>query len=105
MAVQQVLFPMDPKEFWDQMRSLIEEVISRKASGSAIGDDNNNISQRSLLKAKEVCELFQVSKPTLYQWMNEGKLKSIKIQSRRFFLQHDIDELIKASRSETSMAK
>ncbi len=104
MAVQQVLFPMDPREFWDQMRSLIEEVISRKTSGPATGDENN-ISQRALLKAKEVCELFQVSKPTLYQWMNEGKLKSIKIQSRRFFLKHDIDELIKSSRSETSMAK
>lgn len=41
--------------------------------------------QRSLLKASEVCAMFKISKPTLYNWMNHGKLPSIKIESRRFF--------------------
>jgi excisionase family DNA binding protein len=52
---------------------------------------------KKLLKTKEVCELFQVSKPTIYEWLKQGKLKSIKIGSRRYFLWQDIEELIQRS--------
>ena len=87
---------MDPNEFWSHLRTIIEEVINQK---------NNSISKLSsvenptpkLLKAKEVCELFRISKPTIYEWLKLGKLKSIKIESRRYFLWEDIEELIQKS--------
>lgn len=34
----------------------------------------------------EVCVIFQVSKPTIYDWIKNGKLKPYKIRSRVYFL-------------------
>ena len=89
----QMLFPMEPKEFWSHLKSIIEDVVNQNDS---ISKQNSlqGLPLKKLLKAKEVCELFQVSKPTIYEWMKQGKLKSIKIESRRYFLWEDIEDLI-----------
>jgi excisionase family DNA binding protein len=99
----QMLFPIEPNEFWRQMRGVIEEVMEQKNVAHPSPRPTDNPSQKPLLKAKEVCELFQVSKPTIYDWMNKGKLKSIKIRSRRYFLWKDIEELIRDSQSGTGI--
>jgi len=83
MAEVHILFPMEPKEFWKQLRAIADEVI---------------IQQPRLLKAKEVCAIFKISKPTLYEWMNKGKLPSLKIGFRRFFKSEDVDALIESSK-------
>jgi len=88
----QVLIPMEAEVFWDKMRSLIEEVIKERYMKSASSND-----APQLLKMKEVCELFQISKPTIYEWIRKGQLRSIKIESRRFFLVDDIQHLIRKS--------
>ena len=36
-----------------------------------------------------------VSKPTLYDWLRENKIKSFKIKSRRSFLRADIEAMIR----------
>ena len=100
----QMLFPIEPKEFWRQMKGVIQEVIEQKNVSHFSPQPTGNPSKRPLLKANEVCELFQVSKPTIYDWMNKGKLKSIKIRSRRYFLWQDIEELIRDSQSVTGMS-
>lgn len=43
---------------------------------------------------KEVCSLFQITKPTLYDWIKKGKLKPIHVSSRPYFLLKDIQELL-----------
>jgi excisionase family DNA binding protein len=48
-----------------------------------------------LFKLKEVCQMFHVSKPTLYKWMREGKLKTVKIDGLRFVNEEDLKELVK----------
>lgn len=95
----QMLLPMDPAEFWRHLKSIIEEVVEQKTSSISKDTLAENPPPKKLLKAKEVCELFQVSKPTVYEWLKQGKLKSIKIESRRYFLWQDIEELIKSSQS------
>lgn len=91
-----VLFPVEPEEFWRKMKKTIEDVLVEK---NIIPRSVENLAEApKLLKAKEVCELFQVSKPTIYDWMRKGQLHSIKIESRRFFLISDIEELIAKSR-------
>lgn len=90
----QILIPMEPKEFWSQLRSIVEEVIEQKYKN---GFSASWHAERPLLKAKEVCEILKVSKPTIYDWIKQGKLKSIKVESRRYFLWRDIEELIKES--------
>jgi len=94
----QILFPMDPEELLKKMKQMLEEILSQKNDQNGSINSNNFLQGKDLLKAKQVCDLFQVSKPTLYQWMKEGKLRSVKIQSRRFFLWKDIDELIQKNR-------
>lgn len=50
------------------------------------------------MKTSEVCALFKISKPTLYEWVNQGRLPSVKIESRRYFKKEDIDSLVERSR-------
>lgn len=46
------------------------------------------------LFAAEVCAIFKVTKPTIYDWIKHGKLKPYKIRSRVYFLWNDIQQLI-----------
>jgi excisionase family DNA binding protein len=93
----QMLFPMEPAEFWRHLKTIIEEVVDQKNSRISKQSSLQDSPLKKLLKTKEVCELFQVSKPTIYEWLKQGKLKSIKIGSRRYFLWQDIEELIQRS--------
>ena len=93
----QMLFPIEPAEFWSRLKTIIEEVVDQKNSSISKQTSVLDPPLKKLLKAKEVCELFQVSKPTIYEWLKQGKLKSIKIESRRYFLWQDIEELIQTS--------
>ena len=92
-----ILFPMEPKEFWKQLRAIVDEVIIQHDRKAPLNSINEN-SQPRLLKAKEVCAIFKITKPTVYDWMDKGKLPSIKIGSRRFFKSEDVDALIENSK-------
>ena len=89
-----MLFPIAPSEFWKQIKIIIEEVIAEKLNQQKIFQTNSHLPEKALLKASDVCEIFQVSKPTLYEWLKQKKLKSFKIKSRRYFNRADIDDLI-----------
>jgi len=90
----QMLVPMEPNAFWEQLRTIVTEVV---AEGKRLPPVDNHI-DRPLLKATEVCDILKVSKPTLYDWLKHGKIKSVKIQSRRYFHWNDVEELISASK-------
>jgi len=100
----QMLFPIEPKEFWRRLKAIVEEAVEQKGKNdpSIISDKR---ADRPLLKATDLCDIFKVSKPTIYDWLKQGKLKSIKIESRRYFLWQDIEELIKSSRPATAAKK
>jgi alpha-D-ribose 1-methylphosphonate 5-phosphate C-P lyase len=80
-----MLFPIAPAEFWKQIRTIIEEVVTEKLNQQTLSQTTSHLPEKTLLKATDVCEIFQVSKPTLYEWMKQNKLKSFKIKSRRYF--------------------
>lgn len=90
-----MLFPMAPGEFWKQIRTTIEEVVNEKLSQQVIQNPASHLPQKTLLKVSEVCEIFRVSKPTLYEWLKQKKLKSFKIKSRRYFSRVDIEAVIR----------
>jgi excisionase family DNA binding protein len=52
------------------------------------------LTYKPLYKIKEVCDFFQVTRPTLYDWIKDGKLKPYKIKSRVYFLHSDIQQLL-----------
>ncbi len=92
-----MLFPITPSEFWKQIRIIIEQVIAEKLSQQKISQSNSHLPKKALLKASDVCAIFQVSKPTLYEWLKQKKLKSFKIKSRRYFSREDIDAIIRGN--------
>jgi excisionase family DNA binding protein len=99
MSNVQMLFPMEPKEFWQKLKAIVEQVVIEHSNTVPLINAFDKNSQRPLLKASEVCAIFRISKPTLYEWMNLGKLPSIKIESRRYFLHEDVEKLIEQNRS------
>ena len=91
-----MLFPMNSTEFWKQIKTIMEEVVEQKLNASMRKEaPPSHLPEKALLKATEVCQIFQVSKPTLYEWMKQDKLKSFKIKSRRYFSRADIEAVIK----------
>lgn len=89
-----MMVPMSQTEFWDKMQTVMEKVVEAKFKTAPAPIPSSLIPEKALLKATEVCAIFQVSKPTLYEWMKQNKLSSFKIQSRRYFSRADIEALI-----------
>ncbi len=90
-----MLFPITPSEFWKQIRTTIEEVVTEKLSQPISPQTLSHLPEKALLKATDVCAIFQVSKPTLYAWLKQKRLKSFKIKSRRYFSRTDIEDVIR----------
>ncbi len=87
-----IFFPVAPNEFLKRIRLMMEEVVDAK-----IKQDHSipsELAEKTLLLPKEVCTILRVSKPTLYTWMKQGRLKSFKIKSRRYFARTDIEKII-----------
>ncbi len=95
-AVAPMWFPFDPDQFWQRVRLIIrEEVTNAEKSGPAEPlYETPGLTYKPLFKLTEVCKLFQVTKPTIYEWIRRGRLKRHKIESRVFFLWNDIQQLL-----------
>jgi hypothetical protein len=67
-----ILFPLEPAEFWAEIRKIIQEEISKgqKVSTPAPLMETPGLTQKPLYKISEICTLFHVSRPTAYDWIN-----------------------------------
>jgi predicted DNA-binding transcriptional regulator AlpA len=92
-----MLFPIEPEQFWQAIRQVIREEIShaeRQPPSTPPIQEHPNQQPPTLYKIADVCKLFRVTKPTVYDWIRHGKLKPLKIQSRVFFLSKDVQQLL-----------
>lgn len=73
-----ILFPYDPNEFWDRIRMIIREEIEKTGDAKVDHDATKvqGMTYKPLLKMAEVCTFFQVSRPTVYDWIKHGKLNT-----------------------------
>jgi excisionase family DNA binding protein len=94
--VTPILFPYDPQQFWQVMRMLIREEMNNLEQKQADRASfiTPGMTYKPLFKINEVCELFHVTKPTIYDWIKHGKLKPFKVRSRVYFLWQDIQALL-----------
>lgn len=92
-----MLFPMAPQEFWKQIKATVEEVVKANIHQTSFQPSTDHLPEKALLKLSDVCAVFQVSKPTLYDWLRQNKIKSFKIKSRKYFLRTDIEAMIRES--------
>ena len=94
-----ILVPMDAEKFWEQIRLIIREEIINNQKSDPVSDGNEfqtpGLTYKPLYKINEVCKFFQITRPTIYEWIKQGKLKPYKIQSRVYFLYEDIRGLLK----------
>jgi len=90
------LFPYEPEEFWERIRTVIREEIKHPEKGKPVVTDYETpgLTYKPLYKIPEVCTIFKVSRPTIYDWIKHGKLKPYKIRSRLYFLWDDIQLLL-----------
>jgi excisionase family DNA binding protein len=95
-TVTPILFPYQPEEYWQRIRQIIREEINKleqlKPAGTSY--DTPGLTYKPLYKIAEVCTLFQITKPTIYDWVKHGKLRPYKIRSRVYFLWQDIQQLL-----------
>jgi excisionase family DNA binding protein len=91
-----MLFPFEPEQFWLSIRKIIREEVSQLEKPTAAPPllETPGMVSKPLFKIAEVCQLFQITKPTVYEWIKHGKLKPVKIRSRVFFLGQDIHSLL-----------
>ncbi len=92
-----MLLPYEPGEFWTQLRQIIHEEIAmsqassenvvQKAFGTA------GLTSKPLYKMDEVCQLFNVSRTTIDEWVKVGKLRKVKVRRRVYFLSNDVQQL------------
>ncbi len=94
-----ILIPFEPEEFWTQIRSIIREEVTRNQKEQPLMPlimETPGLTEKPLYKIQEICTLFKVTKPTIYDWIKHGKLKRVKIRSRVYFLGSDIKQLMQA---------
>lgn len=95
-TVTPMLFPYEPEQFWEHMRSLIREEINKtaKEKKAFTPEETAGLTHKPLLKISEVCSFFHVSRPTIYEWIKHGKLKPYRIRRSVYFLWNDIQQLL-----------
>lgn len=84
-----ILFPYEPEEFWKNMRAMIREEMKALPAGVAYSVEGMN--RKPLYKIGEVCSMFGITRPTIYDWIKHGKLKPYKVRSRVYFLWKDLE--------------
>ena len=97
--VTPILIPYEPAEFWEHIRQIVQDEVAKiemKVPASPVVYETPGMTYKPLYKINELCSLFQVSKPTIYDWVKHGKLKPFKIRSRVFFLWQDVQQLLHA---------
>lgn len=93
-----ILIPVEPEVFWQQIRAIIREEVANSGKPGVLSEvATSGIGRKSLYKISDICKLFEVSRPTIYEWIKLGKLKPFKIRSRVFFLQSDVVKLMEGA--------
>ena len=94
--VTPMLFPYEQEHYWQLIRQIIREEVNNAEKQRPVSPsyETPGLTYKPLYKIAEVCALFHVTKPTVYDWVKHGKLKPFKIRSRVFFLRQDIQALM-----------
>ncbi len=80
---------MEQEVFWNKLRDIVREEIGRQLTIPA------PVHQDKAYTIREFCTRFQISKPTLYEWIRMGKISPVKIGRRVYFKKGDVEGLIR----------
>ena len=94
-----ILIPYEPDIFWEEMRKIVRDELSKLDLSRPLDSSKSDLpglNYKPLYNMNEVCKFFNISKPTVYDWIKNGILKPLKIQSRVYFLYQDVQLLLKS---------
>src|SRR5438270_10931049 len=83
-----MLLPYEPNEFWQQLRQVIQEELTRNQQASAPKGEE------PLLGRREMAGRLKISLVTLHSWMNRG-LPRHKQGGKVYFLDSEVMAYIK----------
>lgn len=55
---------------------------------------------KRLLNAKSAANYLSISRALLYQWVKKDQIKSVRINGRRLFDVHDLDEFVEGLKND-----
>lgn len=79
----------DEESFFLKVRKIVKEELSN--SKGQIQEAKSSI---PYIKADEVMQLLQISRPTINDWVDKGYFKKYKVNSRTFFNRNEILEFL-----------
>ncbi len=77
----------------------ITDIINKAISASEIQNEqkieltHKNLTPKKMLRIKDLCEMFSVTRVTIHTWKKEGRIPYFKVSRRVYF---DYDEVIKS---------
>lgn len=80
---------MDQELFWEKMRKIIREEMV-----FCLKTFSMTHKTEKAYTITELCDKFQISKPTLYEWIKAGKITPVKIGRRVFFNSKEVEKLL-----------
>lgn len=93
-----ILIPMEEDKFWVNMRLIIREEIQHLRNEQSSLKESElpipGLTYKPLLKIRELCDILQITKPTIYEWIRKDLIKPYKIESRVYFRWADVYKLI-----------
>ncbi len=91
-----ILVPIEQEDFWDKIREIVREEFKSVEKQKPLNEayKTPGLVYKPLYKITEVCNIFSVTRPTIYDWIKHGKLKPYKVRSRLYFLWNDIQILL-----------
>lgn len=78
----------------------LEELISDAVKNALKDLDKVDRSENRIYTIRQAMHYLNVSRSTLQRWRKEGKLNSIKVDSKVLFRQEDLDEMLTQNLSE-----
>lgn len=99
-----VLLPMELDEFWERVgtivRECLREVMREKVAAPLAASvmETPGLTEKPLFRISEVCRLFGISRPTVNAWVEEGKLRKVKIGGKVFFIGSEIRALMQGEK-------
>lgn len=94
-----ILIPYEPDVFWEEIRNIVRDELSKldlSRPSTSPKSEVPGLTYKPLYNMGEICKFFNISKPTVYDWIKNGILKPVKIQSRVYFLYQDVQLLLKS---------
>lgn len=93
-----ILMPYEPAEFWGLLRQIVQEEVRQlqvpKKPAVNTFNYTPGLTEKPLYTTGEICQLFKVSRSTVYEWVKLGKLRKVKVRSRAYFVGYEVQQLL-----------